>query len=145
MKQYSVAHLLMAMLIASLFAALAQFGEMGVSLMPVLFFLGLCFVPVVLKLELCPDVLKFRFHIGIAMFMACIYSQGFTFIFGWWRLPFNVVVSFLIIPAILLLTQFAKHQSNVASCVELRAIQISAVWFVVVMLATSSYFGTIGI
>ena len=132
---------------AALFAALIPLGEVGFSLMPVLFLPLLFLIPYLFTFDECPIVLKIRYHIGLAILVFLIPGAPREFAgcmlheYGWWCLPFNALIIFLIVPAVLLALQLKKHECRTLPNIALRIGQIEAIWFPVAMLLIARNIG----
>lgn len=141
MIRFRIIHLLAVTAYASVFAALAPFGEMGLSIMPILIFPLLFLIPYGFKFSQCPDIFKARYHVGLAIFLSFLVLPSLLYEFGWWRLPFNLMFTALIGPAVLIIIQLIKIQSRNQPNIELRIAQIVAIWFPITMLAIARCFG----
>lgn len=129
--QLQIKHLLLLTGYVALVSALIPIGPSGWSVIPVtmvipMFWLG----QFVSASNRCPELLKFRYHVGVLTFnWSLFFTTGILMIdFGWWRFPFNAILSVYILPAKLLMIQMIKHSDAAAPNVQLRVTQISLVW-----------------
>ncbi|MEM7457322.1 MAG: hypothetical protein AAF456_23505 [Planctomycetota bacterium] len=143
MFRFRITHLLAATTYAAVIALLIPFGEMGYSVIVLLAFPLLYVIPYAVDFPVCPAYLKLRFHLPVAIAVSMFACQGLFFEFGWWIFPFNWLIAGFIAPAVLLILQFIKFNSEPDSAmIELRITQLIALWFPVFMCSIAGLFGT---
>ncbi|QEG21950.1 hypothetical protein MFFC18_18110 [Mariniblastus fucicola] len=141
MIQFRIIHLLAATAYASLIAALIPFGEMGRSVIPILVLPLLFLIPCVYNSDVCPGILKTRYHVGIGALLSVLLVPGIVYEYGWWRIPFNILITLFLMPAVLAMLQLIKHQSGSRANIELRIAQIVAIWLPITMFGIARCFG----
>ena len=142
MVQFRIRHLLAVTAYASLIASLIQLGEFGQSIVPVMLSLSLFLIPYAFRFSHCPSILKARVHLGFSALVATMLMPNMLYEFGWWRLPINLAVVFLAVPATLVIVQLLKNRAPDSPNIELRLTQIVVIWLPIAMLLLASCFGT---